>query len=142
MSSNNKQRRSPGVGVGNSSRRRSLGMPGQRSSDKPSNIKTVITLDEYKQVLDDNEGKMVVVRFFATWCKVRCSTYFHDLSWLIVGGYIIYSFNCYNSSLTKNPCIITILYNIKTGMQGNPTTLLSYGHPLSPHYLPGGTGNK
>lgn len=41
------------------------------------NLKTVHTLLEYKQVLDEcrqegsQEGKIVVVRFFATWCKVR-----------------------------------------------------------------------
>ena len=42
---------------------------GQRATDKPTNLKTVNTLEEYKAVLDENKGKMVVVRFFATWCK-------------------------------------------------------------------------
>jgi hypothetical protein len=51
-----------------------------RWSSSPSNynnLKTVHTLLEYKLVLDEcrregnKEGKIVVVRFFATWCKVR-----------------------------------------------------------------------
>ena len=43
----------------------------QQAEDRPNNIRTAFTLEEYKEVLDDNNGKIVVVRFFATWCKVR-----------------------------------------------------------------------
>ena len=43
----------------------------QQAVDRPNNIRTAFTLEEYKEVLDDNNGKIVVVRFFATWCKVR-----------------------------------------------------------------------
>ncbi|KAL7536565.1 hypothetical protein ACHAXR_007242, partial [Thalassiosira sp. AJA248-18] len=46
---------------------RSVGQ-GQRAN-KPANLRTVSTLEEYKEVLDEEKGKIVVVRFFATWCK-------------------------------------------------------------------------
>lgn len=42
---------------------------GQRAIDKPANLKTVTTLEDYKEALDSEEGKIVVARFFATWCK-------------------------------------------------------------------------
>mmetsp|Transcript_21849 Transcript_21849/g.46140 ORF Transcript_21849/g.46140 Transcript_21849/m.46140 type:complete len:283 (-) Transcript_21849:143-991(-) len=42
---------------------------GQRGSDKPKNLKTAHTLEEYKEVMDQEKGKMIVVRFYATWCK-------------------------------------------------------------------------
>lgn len=42
----------------------------QSSNDnKPSNIVSAFTLEEYKDVLDKYSDKIVVVRFFATWCK-------------------------------------------------------------------------
>ena len=44
---------------------------GQRAIDKPANLRTVNTLDEYKRALDEAGDKIVVARFFATWCKVR-----------------------------------------------------------------------
>lgn len=43
----------------------------QQAVDRPNNVRTAFTLEEYKEVLDENNGKIVVVRFFATWCKVR-----------------------------------------------------------------------
>lgn len=49
--------------------RRLGGAPGQRARDKPANLMTVESLEEYKEALDENSEKMVVVRFFATWCK-------------------------------------------------------------------------
>ena len=39
------------------------------ATDKPTNLKTAETLQQYKDALDANEGGLVVVRFFATWCK-------------------------------------------------------------------------
>jgi len=36
---------------------------------KPANLRTVYTLNEYKDVLNENGEKIVVVRFFATWCR-------------------------------------------------------------------------
>lgn len=39
--------------------------------ERPKNLKEVHTLEEYKDQLDESSGKIVVVRFFATWCKVR-----------------------------------------------------------------------
>lgn len=65
------QRRMKGLvkrnnGSVSSTGRRTLG---QRATDKPTNLKTVNSLEEYKEALDENAGKVVVVRFFATWCK-------------------------------------------------------------------------
>jgi thiol-disulfide isomerase/thioredoxin len=45
------------------------GVSQKRAVEKPANLKTVTTLEEYKHALDDNGDKIVVVRFFATWCK-------------------------------------------------------------------------
>lgn len=46
----------------------------RREVEKPANLKTVHTLLDYKQEMEENRDKIVVVRFFATWCKVRpCS---------------------------------------------------------------------
>lgn len=40
------------------------------AAERPANLRTVHTLEEYKDALDASSGKMIVVRFFATWCKV------------------------------------------------------------------------
>ena len=37
---------------------------------RPSNVKECATLDDYKVVVGDERDKLVVVRFYATWCKV------------------------------------------------------------------------
>eukprot|EP00577_Skeletonema_sp_RCC1716_P021042 CAMPEP_0113388812 /NCGR_PEP_ID=MMETSP0013_2-20120614/9282_1 /TAXON_ID=2843 ORGANISM="Skeletonema costatum, Strain 1716" /NCGR_SAMPLE_ID=MMETSP0013_2 /ASSEMBLY_ACC=CAM_ASM_000158 /LENGTH=299 /DNA_ID=CAMNT_0000271825 /DNA_START=215 /DNA_END=1114 /DNA_ORIENTATION=+ /assembly_acc=CAM_ASM_000158 len=37
--------------------------------ERPANLKVAHTLEEYKDQLDESSGKIVVVRFFATWCK-------------------------------------------------------------------------
>jgi len=42
-----------------------------RSSNKPDNLYVVETLEEYKKLVGGNQ-KLVVVRFYAPWCKV-CS---------------------------------------------------------------------
>lgn len=42
---------------------------GRRDADRPANLRTARTLEEYKAVLDAEHEKIVVVRFFATWCK-------------------------------------------------------------------------
>ncbi|KAL3787657.1 hypothetical protein HJC23_011805 [Cyclotella cryptica] len=39
------------------------------ATEKPANLKTVHTLLDYKKALDEGSDKIVVVRFFATWCK-------------------------------------------------------------------------
>jgi hypothetical protein len=52
------------------------GIAQRKEVEKPSNLKTVHTLIDYKQMLEENSDKIVVVRFFATWCKVR--PYFAD----------------------------------------------------------------
>jgi thiol:disulfide interchange protein len=41
------------------------------SKNMPSNMQTVETLEEYKKVICSNkDGKLIVVRFYAPWCKV------------------------------------------------------------------------
>lgn len=51
-------------------RRIGRGSSATRNNDqRPTNLKLVHTLEEYKEVLDEHKDKMVVVRFFATWCK-------------------------------------------------------------------------
>lgn len=50
------------------------GVAQRKESEKPSNLKTVHTLLDYKDQLEKNSDKIVVVRFFATWCKVSCHT--------------------------------------------------------------------
>ena len=52
------------------------------NNDKPSNIVSAFTLEEYKDVLDKYSDKIVVVRFFATWCKVRYILYLLVLIWV------------------------------------------------------------
>lgn len=41
----------------------------KQETDKPANLRTVHTLLDYKNQLEENSDKIVVVRFFATWCK-------------------------------------------------------------------------
>lgn len=59
--SNDGARRRIGRGSGSSATR--------NNDQRPTNLKLVHTLEEYKEVLDEHKDKMVVVRFFATWCK-------------------------------------------------------------------------
>ena len=63
------QRRMKGIvkrnGVANGKR-----SVGSMRSERPKNLKVVHTLEEYKEQLDESNGKIVIVRFFATWCKV------------------------------------------------------------------------
>lgn len=42
------------------------------NSKIPKNIMVVKTLEEYKHVVGGERDRIVVVRFFAPWCKVRC----------------------------------------------------------------------
>jgi len=36
---------------------------------RPPNFKVIDTLDEYKNVIGKNQNKLIVVRFYAPWCK-------------------------------------------------------------------------
>jgi hypothetical protein len=38
---------------------------------RPGNVKVVTTLEEYKEHIGGEKDKLIVVRFYATWCKVR-----------------------------------------------------------------------
>jgi hypothetical protein len=44
--------------------------PKQPNSQKPKNVEQVLTLQDYKSVVGDETEKLVVVRFYAPWCKV------------------------------------------------------------------------
>lgn len=46
------------------------GVAQKKEAEKPSNLKTVHTLLDYKNELEQGKDTIVVVRFFATWCKV------------------------------------------------------------------------
>lgn len=54
-------------------RRNGRGAGRQVQATKPANLRTVHTLGEYKaaldEALDEGPGRLVVVRFYATWCK-------------------------------------------------------------------------
>ena len=45
----------------------------RRETHRPANVKNVISLEEFATVIDEGRrtGSLVVVRFHATWCKVR-----------------------------------------------------------------------
>ena len=51
-------------------RRRSADAKVGGKNGRPSNVKVVRTLDDYKIAVGDEHDKLVVVRFYATWCKV------------------------------------------------------------------------
>ena len=52
--------------------RTNAAIPSENSDSKlPKNVKVVKTLDEYKKVVGGERDRIVVVRFFAPWCKVR-----------------------------------------------------------------------
>ena len=57
---------------------------GAVASYRPSNIKNVISLEEFANVIEKGrrESKVVVVRFIATWCKVRYEYNLHTYSYL------------------------------------------------------------
>jgi len=57
-------------------RMKSLVKRRQQNDAKPTNIRTANTLVEYKNVLDENRDKIVVVRFYAT-----CVRYVNLFSW-------------------------------------------------------------
>lgn len=49
-------------------RKRQMGSTA-RGRRRPSNFKTAETLKEYKHVVGDEKDRLVVVRFYAPWCK-------------------------------------------------------------------------
>lgn len=42
-----------------------------KAAKLPENIKVASTLDEYKNIVGGERERLVVVRFYAPWCKVR-----------------------------------------------------------------------
>lgn len=45
--------------------------PMQTNRNIPANLMKIETLQEYKNVVGGNTDKLIVVRFYAPWCKVR-----------------------------------------------------------------------
>ena len=43
----------------------------KKPSNMPENIQIATSLDEYKQIVGGERERIVVVRFYAPWCKVR-----------------------------------------------------------------------
>jgi hypothetical protein len=45
----------------------------RRETRRPPNVRSAVSLEEFATVIDEGrrEGRLVVVRFHATWCKVR-----------------------------------------------------------------------
>ena len=57
----------------NGGRKKSTGSTTVDNESKlPTNVKIVKTLEEYRRVVGGERDRIVVVRFFAPWCKVRC----------------------------------------------------------------------
>ena len=44
-----------------------------KSETMPANLKIASTLDDYKRIVGGERERVVVVRFYAPWCKVRIS---------------------------------------------------------------------
>ena len=81
------QRRMRDTMVTDDSSRRSISQHSKRRSRAnqsiiPANYCVVRTLQEFKEIVADEEEKIVVVRFFATWCKV-CAFYSFSISKII-----------------------------------------------------------
>lgn len=66
-----RMRRSPLDRVNNKKRK--------MSNQRPKNVQIIETLQDYKKVVGEEDTKLVVVRFFATWCKVSTSILFSFL---------------------------------------------------------------
>lgn len=96
------------------------------AAEKPHNLKTVHTLLDYKKVLDEGSDKIVVVRFFATWCKVSAN--------------VIKS--CVTSSSRSVKLSLHGLNSQCTGMQSHPTVILPNGSSLPTDSLSRSSCNK
>jgi hypothetical protein len=98
----------------------------QSASERPANLKVVHTLEEYKEGLDESNGKIVVVRFFATWCKVRMRQVLQTVF------SVLYFHSSYCHSTRYTPLSIFS----SPGMQSHSTILLSHGSSLPARYIP------
>ena len=55
-------------------RMRKLAIPGKkprRQKNLPKNFRVVTNLEDYKRIIGGNKDKLIIVRFYAPWCKVR-----------------------------------------------------------------------
>lgn len=50
----------------------------QQLQQRPGHVLTIETLQDFKTIVGDESERLVVVRFYATYCKV-CSTSVHPL---------------------------------------------------------------
>jgi hypothetical protein len=65
----------------------------RREAVRPANVRGVVSLEEFANVINEGrkEGRLVVVRFHATWCKVRgvgtsCCDFFFFGKSVVQGG--------------------------------------------------------
>lgn len=63
------ERRMRGIVLGRENKSPSPIKKKRNGSERPPNVRTVETLEEYKKFVGEEREKIVVVRFFATWCK-------------------------------------------------------------------------
>lgn len=69
------------------------------SKDIPDNLVRLTTLQEFKKVVGDEKEKLVVVRWYAPWCKVSYETLIVLLSmtWLLIE--FIFVIGCWSGNL-------------------------------------------
>lgn len=60
------------------------------NSKAPRNLLRIKTLEDFKQLLSNQQGKIVVVRWYAPWCKVRTG-----LCWYTCLVIIVSSMQCF-----------------------------------------------
>jgi thiol-disulfide isomerase/thioredoxin len=58
--------------INSSSDKKKKSMQQSNNKNAPKNLMRVDTLEEYKNVISGNRDKLIVVRFYAPWCKVCC----------------------------------------------------------------------
>lgn len=56
--------------INSSSDKKKKSMQQSNNKNAPKNLMRVDTLEEYKNVISGNRDKLIVVRFYAPWCKV------------------------------------------------------------------------
>lgn len=92
----------------------------KRKSNRPSNLISVETLEEYKNIVGSESNRIVVVRFYATWCKAcrAMAPLYYRLA------------NLYPDALYVEVPVTEANANLHQGL-GVPS--LPFGHVYHPH---------